>query len=137
LEKLGNLPLCEFLPEPRLFFGAKVTPLALAGCRHCELDVPIVEWGEHLTKDPKQLLISSRFCNFGPKCLILPFPVNASKREKWIPVTEIQPKVFEIPFWIPDNHGCRFPRACSALHSMSRSPNDLILNRSFAHCRFT
>src|ERR1700730_18825547 len=41
-EKLRDLFLCEFLPEPRFFFRAEVSPLALAGRRHGELDMPIV-----------------------------------------------------------------------------------------------
>src|SRR6476646_3303396 len=39
LEKLRDLFLGEFLPESRFFFRAEVSPLALAGCRHRELDV--------------------------------------------------------------------------------------------------
>jgi hypothetical protein len=105
LEELLNLLLCEFAPEPGRFFRGEVSFLPIPFCFGHQLDMAVIQRVEHLAEDIEELIITCLPCDFGSAGNVLLLPIDISQFEKWIPVTEGFPQLFEILFGVANDHG--------------------------------
>jgi hypothetical protein len=67
--------------------------------------MPVMQRGEHLAENIEELIITDLPCDFWSVGVILFFPVDISQFEKWIPVVEGLPQLFEILFRVANDHG--------------------------------
>jgi hypothetical protein len=67
--------------------------------------MPVMQRGEHLAENIEELIITGLPCDFWSVDVILLFPVDIPQLEKWIPVVEGLPQLFEILFRVATLHG--------------------------------
>src|SRR5271154_2049287 len=67
--------------------------------------MPVMQRGKHLAEKIKELIITGLPCDFWSVGLILFFPVDIPQFEKWIPIVEGLPQLFEILFRVANDHG--------------------------------
>jgi hypothetical protein len=102
-EELHDLSAREFLPKSRLFLWVEVS--FLPACSGYQLDMPVMQGGEHLAENIEELIITGLRCDFWSVGVVLFFPVDISQFEKWIPIVEGLPQLFEILFRVANDHG--------------------------------
>src|SRR5450631_857634 len=111
-EELLDLSVREFLPKSGLFLWIEVSFLPIPNCFGCQLDMPVMQRGEHLAENIEELMITGLPCDFWSVDVILFFPVDIPQLEKWIPVVEGLPQLFEILFGVTNLHGGVDLRTC-------------------------
>ncbi|HEY3136461.1 MAG TPA: hypothetical protein VGL29_10575 [Blastocatellia bacterium] len=104
-EELLDLSVREFLPKSGLFFWSEVSFLPIPACFGYQLDMPVMQRGEHLAENIEELIITGLPCDFWSVGVILFFPVDISQFEKWISIVEGLPQLFEILFRVANDHG--------------------------------
>jgi hypothetical protein len=136
-EELLDLSSREFLPKSGLFLWVEVSFLPIPTCFGYQLDMPVMQWGEHLAENIEEFIIIGLPCDFWPVGVILLFPVDIPQFEKWIPVVEGLPQLFEILFRVANDHGsvdpsttaggcARRPLPMSIVFSVGQTPALLV-----------
>ena len=104
LEELLDLLLREFVPEPGRFFRGEESFLPIPVCFGAQLDMAVIQRLEHLAADIEELIITSLRCDFGSVGNVLLLPIDIPQFEKWLPVVEGLPQLFEILFRVANDH---------------------------------
>ncbi len=104
-EKLLDLSAREFLPKSGLSLWVEVSFLPVPICFGYQLDMPVMQGAEHLAENIEKVIIIGLPCDFWSVDVILRFPVDFPQFEKWIPVVESLPQLFEIFFGVANVHG--------------------------------
>ena len=104
-EELLDLSAGEFLPKSGLFLWGEISFLPIPSCFDYQLDMPVMQRGEHLAENIEELIITDLPCDFWSVGVILFFPVDIPQFEKWISVVEGLPQLFEILFRVANDHG--------------------------------
>lgn len=104
-EELLDLSAREFLPKSGLFLWVEVSFLPIPTCFGYQLDMPVMQRGEHLAENIEELIVTGLPRDFWSVGVILLFPVDIPQLEKWIPVVEGLPQLFEILFRVANDHG--------------------------------
>ncbi|MGC1610652.1 MAG: hypothetical protein WA801_13715, partial [Pseudolabrys sp.] len=104
-EELLDLSAREFLPKSGLFFWGEVSFLPIPACFGYQLNMPVIQRGEHLAENIEELIIAGLPCDFWSVDIILFFPVDIPQLEKWISIVEGLPQLFEILFRVTNDHG--------------------------------
>ncbi len=103
-KKLLDFLAREFPVEPRLSFRSVKPLLAAFGFLNRQLNMPVIQWLEHLAENIKKLIITGFTCDFGPERFVLLIPVDIAQAKKRIPVVKSVPQVFKILFGIAIDH---------------------------------
>ena len=104
-EELLDLSAREFLPKSGLYLWGEVSFLPIPTCFGYQLDMPVMQRGEHLAENIEELIITGLPCDFWSVGVILFFPIDIPQFEKWIPVVEGLPQLLEILFRVANDHG--------------------------------
>src|SRR5580704_5784995 len=75
-EKLFDLSAREFLPKSRFFLWVEVSLLPIPTCFGYQLDMPVMQRGEHLAENIEELIITGLPRDFWSVGVILFFPVD-------------------------------------------------------------
>ena len=95
----------EFLPKSGLYLWGEVSFLPIPTCFGYQLDMPVMQRGEHLAENIEELIITGLPCDFWSVGVILFFPIDIPQFEKWIPVVEGLPQLFEVLCRVANDHG--------------------------------
>src|ERR1700730_1380653 len=104
-EELLDLSAREFLPKSGLSLWVEVSFLPIPTCFGYQLDMPVMQRGEHLAENIEEVIITGLRCDFWPVGVILLFPVDIPQFEKWISILEDLPQLFQILFSVANDHG--------------------------------
>ena len=104
-EELLDLSAHEFLPKSGLFLRVEVSLPPIPTCFGYQLDMPVTQRGEHLAENIEEFIVTGLPCDFWSVDVILFFPVDIPQLEKWLPVVEGLPQLFEILFRVTNDHG--------------------------------
>jgi hypothetical protein len=104
-EELLDLSAREFPPKSGLFLWGEVSSLPTPACFGYQLNMPVMQRGQHLAENLEELIIAGLPCDFWSVGVILFFPVDISQLEKWISIVESLPQLFEILFRVANDHG--------------------------------
>jgi hypothetical protein len=81
-KELLNLRLGKFLPESRLSLRIEISFLATQF--GFQLDMSVVQWGEHLAKKIEEFVVTGLAGHFWPVSSILLVPIDFPQIKKWV-----------------------------------------------------